>query len=185
MKNIIFQKHIGSILIVLNVTYFSSQASYAAPLVSPLIIEQNRDQQREIDAEANQRLIQRPTQILPSVKTKIKQLLPKGECRIVTNVFTYGADLIPNSNRDLIIKPILNHCLNNIQITNIANKIQEWYLNSGFITTRVTIKQNQNSFIVQGLDLAIGYLIYSLSLEGKLYVFLSHKVLCYFYCRQK
>ncbi len=150
MRNITVQKHIGIFLIVVTVLFYYSTVSYAAPQVAPIIIEQNREQQQQRELEANKRLNQRPSQKTPNIKIDANNLLAKDECRIITNVFTYGADLIPASDRNAIIKPVLKQCLDNKQITRIATQIQQWYLQNGFITTRVTIKQKQNSFLEKG-----------------------------------
>lgn len=150
MKNRALKKHLGTILMAASVSFCSLPTANAAPQVDPIIIEQNREQQQQREVEANKRLNQRPSQKSPQIKIDTKALVADGECRVINAVFAYGADLIPQSQRNKIINPILKTCLNNIQITNIANQIQQWYLENGYITTRVTIKSTQNSFIEKG-----------------------------------
>ncbi len=138
------------IFIIITVIIFFPHNAIAVNRVNPLIIEQNREQQKNIDNETRKRLNERPTEGKPKIEVIDILLLPEGQCQIVKQIFPYGADKISQSEIDKIFTPVLNLCLDNTKIKNIANQLQNWYLKSGFITTRVSVKQPQNSFTEKG-----------------------------------
>ncbi len=135
---------------ILLLTSILSAPINAAPQVNPTIIQQNREQQKLLESDVNKRLKKR--QSVDSGKLQLKNilLLPKGQCHIVKQIFAYGADKIPSSKLQSIINSNLNQCLNNSKITKLVTEIQNWYLKAGFITTRVTVKNPQNSFSEKG-----------------------------------
>jgi len=150
MNHLSLHYYIFLTIIIINVFLNPLESIYADEQVSPIIIEQNREQQRILDTQANKRLEARPPGVTPNIEIATPTLLDEGQCQVVKQFFPYGADKIPNSEINSIFNPLLNQCIDNIKIATIANQIQSWYLLSGFITTRVSIKQPQNSFKEKG-----------------------------------
>jgi len=66
-------------------------------------------------------------------------------CQIVRKIWLYGADKLNDDARNGLFARYLGKCLNNDQLNHIARDIQKWYLDNGYITTRVRIKTPQDS----------------------------------------
>jgi hemolysin activation/secretion protein len=124
----------------------------AAP--DPLILEQSREQQKQLDEEAARRLEARPTPVprQPQVAREVI-LLPEGECQAIHKIWLYGADVLTENDRERLLAPFLGQCLDNRQINALARQIQTWYLEQGYITSRVQIKQPQDSLDRGNLEL--------------------------------
>jgi len=114
--------------------------------IPPVLLEQQRQQQQEIDKEAGRRLQARPEKTRPSVEVlEHVQLLPAGTCQTVQKIWLYGADELSDDERSGLFARYLGKCLDNNQLNHIAREIQKWYLDHGYITTRVRIKTPQDS----------------------------------------
>ena len=120
-------------------------ASHAATQVTPTIQEEQRERQRRIDEEIQRRLQQRPSPTAPKIEIEAPVVLPEGQCQAIKQVFLYGADHFPERKRKKTYAPYLDQCLDNSGIGKLVRSIQEWYLQAGYITTRVSLKQRQSS----------------------------------------
>jgi len=125
----------------------------AADPTSPLIIEQHRQEQKSNEERARGLIERRPKVAPPRVEVETPTLLPAGQCQPVQRVFLYGADHFAKSERRRVLGPFIGRCLDNAGVARLARAVQEWYLQAGFITTRVSIKQPQNSFDKGNLEL--------------------------------
>lgn len=125
----------------------------AAETASPLIIKQQRQQQKSLEEGAQGEIQQRPGKAAPRVEVEAPTLLPSGQCQTVRHVWLYGADHLPATVRQRLLAPFIEHCLDNAGVARLARALQEWYLQAGYITTRVSIKQPQNSFDKGNLEL--------------------------------
>ncbi len=127
------------------IAVFYSFGSLAATQVTPPVLEEQREQQRQIDEEIQRRLQQRPSPTAPKIEIEAPVVLLEGQCQTITQVFLYGADHFPERKRKKIYTPYLGRCLDNDGIGKLARSVQEWYLQAGYITTRVNLKQRQSS----------------------------------------
>ena len=110
-----------------------------------MLFRSQREQQRRIEEEIQRRIEERPSPAAPKIEIETPIVLPEGQCQTVTQVFLYGADHFPERKRKNIYQPYLDQCLNNNGIGKLARSVQEWYLQAGYITTRVSLKQQQSS----------------------------------------
>ena len=127
--------------------FFSLSFSVAlSETVSPDLLEQRRLQQQEIDKEAERRLQFRPEKTQPKIEMLEKiPLLPVGTCQTIRKIWLYGADQLSDDERAGLFAQYLGKCLDNDQLNRVARDIQKWYLDNGYITTRVRIKTPQDS----------------------------------------
>lgn len=125
----------------------------AANTASALIIEQQRQQQKALENAAQDEIQRHPRSQAPRIELHAPVLLPVGQCQTVRRVWLYGADHLPASVRPALLSPYLGRCLDNTGVARLARAVQAWYLRAGYITTRVSIKQPQNSFDKGNLEL--------------------------------
>ncbi|MEE8481770.1 MAG: ShlB/FhaC/HecB family hemolysin secretion/activation protein, partial [Acidiferrobacterales bacterium] len=128
-------------------------ASHAATQVTPPIMEEQHEQQRRIDEEIQRRLKERPSPTAPKIESELPVIFPEGQCQIIKQVFLYGADHFAERKRKKVYAPYLNQCLDNNGISKLVRSVQEWYLQAGYITTRVNLKQRQSSLDQGNLEL--------------------------------
>lgn len=134
---------------------------HAATIVEdPSLLEQFRLEQQQRKSQLEDTL-KRP-QLLGHTTPEKKEihLLGVGECRRLNSIWLYGADHLPDEIKQNINKTYLHSCVTNTDIQNIIKVLQDWYLNMGFITSRVVLKPRQSSFEVGNLEIYVreGYI---------------------------
>jgi hemolysin activation/secretion protein len=135
---------------------------HAASVVEdPALLDQFRLEQQKRQSQVEEAL-KRPRSKVPAAPKEKKpvSLLAEGECRQLNRIWLYGADHLPGNIKRDINKTYLHSCITNTDIENILKVLQDWYLNSGYITTRVVLKPNQSSFDVGNLEIYVreGYI---------------------------
>jgi len=80
-------------------------------------------------------------------------LLPQGQCQLIKKIHLYGADQVSQSNYADIFADYTGKCLANEGINKASRALQNWYIEQGFITTRITIKRQQNSLDKGNLEI--------------------------------
>jgi len=108
-------------------------------------MEEQRERQRNIDEEIQQRLRERPSPTVPKIEIEAPVVLPGGQCQKILQIFLYGADRFSGKKQKEVFQPYLGQCLDNDGIGKLLRSAQEWYLRAGYITTRVNLKQRQSS----------------------------------------
>lgn len=132
---------------------FLIRPAFAADPASPLIIEQQRQQQKSLEDAAQGQIRAHPAPASPRAEVPVPTLLSRGQCQTLRRVWLYGADHLPDTVRQHLLAPFLGRCLGNTGLARLARAVQEWYLQAGYITTRVSIKQPQASLDKGNLEL--------------------------------
>ncbi|MDH5360315.1 MAG: POTRA domain-containing protein [Gammaproteobacteria bacterium] len=147
-------------LVPLWLTLVFSHDAQAAVIDDPELLLQHRllEQQRQQQIEQS---LTRPLD--PSVEDKpVKaiQLLPADQCQTIKRIWLYGADLLTDNTRNKINQPYIGRCLDNKDIQQLLKQYQNWYLQQGYITSRVILKYPQSSLDLGNLELYIqeGYI---------------------------
>lgn len=135
------------------VLFYSLSVWSANVLDEPVILEQERQLKKEQQERIQQlpkphRAVTRPAQ-----KIKPILLLATGECQQINNIWLYGADQLPAEIKQQFFKPYLGQCVDNEGITKLYQTVQNWYLNTGFITSRVILKKPQASLKFGNLEI--------------------------------
>lgn len=147
----------------LRIIFVAVLALSAAPLSAAPLSPVDRDAVRQ---QQEQLLIQTQQQrdelersiILPRSGPSTPQAEATGPCFSIRNIVLDGATLISSGEQQALISPWLNRCLNLAQITTITERVSDWYISRGYITSRAFLTEQDLS---QGeLHLAV--------LEGKL-----------------
>ncbi|HEB57135.1 MAG TPA: ShlB/FhaC/HecB family hemolysin secretion/activation protein, partial [Gammaproteobacteria bacterium] len=120
-------------------------SSLAATTPSPLILEQQRQQQKAIENEIQRRLQIAPSPGAPPTKAETIPLLENNLCQVLKRLWLYGADHLPKRDQLSLFAPYKDRCINNAGLTKLAQSIQNWYLQAGYITTRIKLKRPQSS----------------------------------------
>ena len=153
--------HYCFVFIIFLAFLFSSDPLFATTsLASPQDIEQSRERSRIIEEEIEQRVKSAPEKTKTKPAVELPTLLPEDECQMIKKIWLYGADGLGPVEEMLLLAPFVDKCASNKDIALVANTIQKWYLDNGYITTRISIKKNQNSLDKGNLEIWV--------VEGKL-----------------
>lgn len=142
---LLFARRISAAGLLLLCGGLIQQSSLAATTPSPLILEQQRQQQKAIENEIQRRLGITPSPSAPSTQAETAPLLERNFCQVLHRLWLYGADHLPGKDKTTLFAPYKERCIDNAGLTKLAQSIQNWYLQAGYITTRIKLKRPQSS----------------------------------------
>ncbi len=156
----VFVRRISAAGLLLLCAGLLPQPSLAATTPSPLILEQQRQQQKAIENEIQRRLRIAPSPGVPSARAETAPLLERNFCQVLKSLWLYGADHLPKKNKLTLFAPYKDRCIDNAGLKKLAQSIQNWYLQAGYITTRVKLKRPQSSLNRGNLEIWVieGYI---------------------------
>lgn len=137
--------------------FFSSTAG--ANLLSPADRDSIQQQQRELLEQNRQQRQELQRNLTPTLPASAESNASSGgPCFTITTLRLEGADHLPAGARQELTQTYLQRCLNLGQIQTLVQKISDWYISRGYITSRAFLTEQ---------DLSRGELRL-LVLEGKL-----------------
>lgn len=116
----------------------------AAPLSPADLNTIQQQQQRLLQQEQAQRESLERSTVLPPMPPADKQP-EKGPCFTIKRIEIDGATIIGENEKNRLIKPWINQCLDIKQLTEITHQISDWYLSRGFITSRAFLTEQDLS----------------------------------------
>lgn len=125
----------------------------ATVLDDPALLEEQRRLQKDRQ-ESLEQLGKPPRPVItPKLEIAPITLLADDACQTIKNVWLYGADHLPTASRQEIVRPYIEQCVDNAGITRLYEALQNWYLNNGYITSRVILKKPQTSLKFGNLEI--------------------------------
>ncbi|WP_159565441.1 ShlB/FhaC/HecB family hemolysin secretion/activation protein [Budvicia diplopodorum] len=117
---------------------------YAAPL-NPAEREDSQQQQRDILLQNQQQRedLERSIQLQDS--TKIPQVEVKGPCFQIAEINIEQASLLSEKHKQQLVQPYLEQCIGVTQISQLVEKISDWYISRGYITSRAFLTEQDLS----------------------------------------
>jgi len=135
-----------------------SQPVFAAPL-SPADRNSIEQQQQQLLLQNQQQResLERATPFVrPAVP--VQPVTASGPCFTVHRIMLDGTTLIDERQQQRLVQPWQNQCLDMARINELTNKVSDWYISRGYITSRAFLTEQ---------DLRSGELHFAI-LEGKL-----------------
>ena len=135
-----------------------SQPVFAAPL-SPADRNSIEQQQQQLLLQ-NQQQRESLERATPFVRpaAPVQPVTASGPCFTVHRIVLDGTTLIDERQQQRLVQPWQNQCLDMARINELTNKVSDWYISRGYITSRAFLTEQ---------DLRSGELHFAI-LEGKL-----------------
>ncbi|WP_312774689.1 ShlB/FhaC/HecB family hemolysin secretion/activation protein [Atlantibacter hermannii] len=135
-----------------------SQPVFAAPL-SPADRNSIEEQQQQLLLQSQQQResLERATPFVRPA-APVQPVTASGPCFTVHRIMLDGTMLIDERQQQRLVQPWQNQCLDMARINELTNKVSDWYISRGYITSRAFLTEQ---------DLRSGELHFAI-LEGKL-----------------
>ncbi|MER5002831.1 ShlB/FhaC/HecB family hemolysin secretion/activation protein [Atlantibacter hermannii] len=135
-----------------------SQPVFAAPL-SPADRNSIEEQQQQLLLQSQQQResLERATPFVRPA-APVQPVTASGPCFTVHRIMLDGTTLIDERQQQRLVQPWQNQCLDMARINELTNKVSDWYISRGYITSRAFLTEQ---------DLRSGELHFAI-LEGKL-----------------
>jgi len=130
-----------------------SSVVFAATVTDPTLLEQQKSEQQKFEEEVRKRLQPPTAPRLPKPEAPLPKLLPGDTCQAIQNIWLYGADQLSKSKQRKLVRSFVGQCLTNAGIGKLVDAVQEVYLQAGYTTTRVGLKEPQSSLDRGNLEL--------------------------------
>ena len=119
---------------------------FAAQPLSPSDRDAVEQQQRDVLRQNQQQReeLQRTLTLPPA--TPQATVSDAGPCFTISRIELDGAEKLTGNARDALVSPYRNQCLNLARINQLAQRVSDWYLSRGYVTSRAFLtEQNLTS----------------------------------------
>ncbi|WP_159565324.1 ShlB/FhaC/HecB family hemolysin secretion/activation protein [Budvicia diplopodorum] len=138
-------KHYAPVYFILILSLISyGKPIYAAPL-NPAEREDSQQQQRDVLLQNQQQREDLERSIQLQQSTKVSPVEVKGPCFQIAEINIEQASLLSNKQKQALAQPYLNQCIGVTQISQLVEKISDWYISRGYITSRAFLTEQDLS----------------------------------------
>ncbi|MDI9224365.1 ShlB/FhaC/HecB family hemolysin secretion/activation protein [Serratia sp. PF2-63] len=123
-----------------------SKGAQAAPDLSPADRDTLQQQQRDLLEQNRQQRQELQRTLTPELPSPRETAAPSaGPCFTINAIRLEGADHLPVSAQRQLTQPYLRQCLTLGQIQTLVQKISDWYITHGYITSRAFLTEQNLS----------------------------------------